>query len=53
MKCKMNSISVNLHSYYSKFINLHNYIFTNVNHFKQTCVNFTNLSIINSLMLVL
>ena len=29
----MNSVSVNLHSYYSKIINLHNYTQTNVGYF--------------------
>ena len=29
----MNSVSVNLHGYYSKLINLHNYILTDVNQF--------------------
>ena len=30
----MNSISVNLHDYNRKFVNLHNYTWTNVGHFK-------------------
>ena len=29
----MNIISVNLHGYYSKLVNLHNYIQTDVGHF--------------------
>ena len=33
MKGKMNSFSVNLHSYYNKLINLHNYTLTDISHF--------------------
>ena len=29
----MNSVNVNLYDYYSKLVNLHNYIQTNVGHF--------------------
>ena len=29
----MNSVSVNLHDYYNKFVNLHNYTLTDVGHF--------------------
>ena len=29
----MNTVSVNLHGYYSKFVNLHDYIQVNVSHF--------------------
>ena len=46
----MNSISINLHSYYNKFVNLYNYILINMSFFGQNCVNFTHFSIIKSLM---
>ena len=29
----MNSISINLHSYYNKFVNLYTYILINMSHF--------------------
>ena len=29
----MNSVNLNLYGYYSKLVNLHNYIQTNVGHF--------------------
>lgn len=33
----MNNSSVNLHNYYDKFVNLHNYIITNMIIFRQKC----------------
>ena len=39
----MNSVSVNLHGYCSKLVNLHNYTQTDVDHFKQNCINSTKL----------
>ena len=29
----MNSVGVNLHGYYSKLVNLHNYVLTDESHF--------------------
>jgi len=36
----MNSVNVNLHDYCSKLVNLHNYIRTDVGHFKAKLYNF-------------
>ena len=36
----MNSISVNLYDYYSKFVNLHNYTQTDVGHFQAKLYKF-------------
>ena len=30
----MNSVSINLHDYYSKLVNLHNHVLINVSHFQ-------------------
>ena len=45
----MNSVSINLNSYYNKLINLHNYTQIDVGHFLQNCSNFTHFSIIHKL----
>ena len=36
----MNSVSVNLHGYYSKLVNLHNYIQTDVGYFQAKLYKF-------------
>ena len=42
----MNSVSVNLHQYYNKFVNLYNYILINMDHLKKIYVHFIHFSII-------
>ena len=47
----MNSISVNLYDYYSKFVNLHNYTQTDVDYLQaKLCKFYTFFIIINGLM---
>ena len=46
----MNSVSVNVHGYCSKLVNIHNYAQTDYVIFKQNCVNFIHFFIIHRLM---
>ena len=36
----MNSVNVNLHDYYNKFVNLYNYTLTDVGHFQEKLCKF-------------
>ena len=49
----MNSVSVNVHGYCSKLVNIYNYAQTDYVIFKQNCVNFILFSIIHRLMWML